>query len=154
MFGLVPFGARKNLTAHQDDGFNRLFDLMSEPFFSDFMTPTANWGSNSFKVDVKDTGNGYELHADLPGMKKEDINLSYENNYLTISAEQSVNNDEKDDKDNYIRRERHYGSVSRSFYIDNIDESKISAEFKDGVLKVTLPKAAVEVQQVKQIPIK
>ena len=153
MFGLVPFGARKNLTAHRDDGFGHLFDIMSEPFFSDFMAPTANWGNGSFKVDVKDTGNGYELHADLPGLKKEDIKLSYENNYLTIAAEQNDAKDEKDDDGNYIRRERHYGSMSRSFYIDNIDENKISAEFKDGVLKVDLPKAADEVQQAKQIAI-
>ena len=153
MFGLVPFGARKNLPAHREDGFGGLFDIFNEPFFNDFMTP-ANWGSGSFKVDVKDNGQGYELTADLPGLKKEDISLSYDNSYLTISAQKNDANDEKDDKGNYIRRERHCGSMSRSFYIDNIDESKIAAEFKDGVLKIDLPKAAVEVQQAKQIPIK
>jgi len=153
MFGLVPFGARKNLPSHQEDGFRSLFDIMSEPFFSDFMTP-ANWGSGSFKVDVREKDGGYELIADLPGLKKEDISLSYENSYLTIAARQNGATDEKDDKGDYIRRERHYGSMSRSFYIDNIDENKIAAEFKDGVLTVDLPKAAVEVQKSKQISIK
>ena len=152
MFGLVPFGSRRNLPARHEDGFHNLFDIFNEPFFNDFMAP-ANWGSSSFKVDVRDTGSGYELTADLPGMKKEDIALSYENSYLTISAQKNDSKDEKDDKGNYIRRERHYGTMSRSFYIDNIDETKVTAEFNDGVLKVELPKAAVEAQQAKQIPI-
>ena len=62
--------------------------------------------------------------------------------YLTIATTREENKDEKDDKDSYIRRERSVGSTSRSFYIDDVDEGKVSAEFKDGVLKVTLPKAA------------
>ncbi|MBR2214385.1 MAG: Hsp20/alpha crystallin family protein [Selenomonadaceae bacterium] len=152
MFGLVPFGGRRNLPARNEHGFGGLFDIFNEPFFNDFMTP-ANWGSGSFKVDVKEKNGGYELMADLPGMKKEDISLSYENGYLTIAAQKNESQDEKDDKGNYIRRERHYGTMSRSFYIDGLDESKVKAEFKDGVLKVDLPKAAVEVQQAKQIPI-
>jgi len=153
MFGLVPFGQRKNL-ARKDDGFQSLFDVFNEPFFhDDFFAPMAGWGG-SFKVDVKDNGSAYELTADLPGMKKEDIHLSYENSYLTISAQQKTEKDEKDTQGNYIRRERGMGSMSRSFYIDNIDENKIAAEFKDGVLTVDLPKAAVEVQKSKQISIK
>ena len=85
-------------------------------------------------------------------MKKEDIKLNYENSYLTIAAEKNEEKDEKDDKGNYIRRERSTGSVSRSFYIDNIDETKVKAEFKDGILKVSMPKAA-EVSHTKQIAI-
>ena len=91
-------------------------------------------------MDVKETDGAYELTAELPGMKKENISLSYENSYLTIEAKKEEQKDEKDDGGNYIRRERSTGSVSRSFYIDGIDESKVSAEFKDGVLKIDLPK--------------
>ena len=105
------------------------------------------------KVDVRDLGDAFELTADLPGLKKEDIKLGYENNYLTISAEGQESKDDKDEKGSYIRRERHYGSMSRSFYIDGIDETKVSAEFKDGVLHVNLPKAQVT-QAAKQIEIK
>lgn len=152
MFGLVPFTHRKNL-ARRDDGFHSLFDLMSEPFFHDFMAP-ANWGNHTFKVDVKETDKAYELTADFPGMKKEDISLSYENSYLTIAAQQNEEKNEQDEKGNYIRRERHSGSMSRSFYIDGIDESKVTAEYKDGVLKVDLPKASAEVQKSTQIEIK
>lgn len=152
MFGLVPFGSRKSL-AKNEDGFRSLFDLFNEPFFNDGFPTLNNWGASSFKVDVKDNGTAYELTADLPGMKKEDIALHYENNYLTISAGKNETQETKDDQGNYIRRERVSGSMSRSFYIDNIDEAKVTAEFKDGVLRVDLPKAA-EVQHAKRIEIK
>ena len=104
------------------------------------------------KVDVKDSGDHYELAADLPGVTKEDINLRYENGYLTITAVHNESKDEKDNNGNYIRRERHTGEVSRSFYIDGIDDANIHAEFKDGVLQVSLPKAA-DAPERKQIEI-
>ena len=152
MFGLVPFGSRHDL-ARKEDAFGRLFDMMREPFFNEDFAPFKDWGNGSFKVDVKDNGSSFELTADLPGVKKEDIALSYENNYLTISANQDETKEEKDDKGNYIRRERRTGSVSRSFYIDNIDEAKVDAEFKDGVLRINMPKLT-QAAQPKQISIK
>ena len=154
MFGLVPFVSKKNLSKG-NDGFHSLFDIFDEPFFNNFMAPSNFTAMNgSFKVDVKDKGNAYELVADFPGIKKENISLNYENNYLTISAKTEDNKDEQDDNGNYIRRERHVGSISRSFYIDNIDESKIEAEFKDGILKIDLPKVAEEAPKSTQIQIK
>ena len=150
MFGLVPFNS-KSLQS-RDDSFGSLFDIFNEPFFNDFPMTTSTAGK--FKVDVKDSGKNYELTAELPGMSKENISLDYTNNYLTISAQRNEEKNESDEKGNYIRRERHFGNMSRSFYIDNIDEKKISAEFKDGILKVDLPKVTEQVQQVKQIPIK
>ena len=143
MLSLVPFVTKRNLS-NANTGFQSLFDVFNEPFFNDFVSSPANLNCSGFKVDVKDNGNAYELIADFPGMKKENISLDYENNYLTISAKTEDNKDEQDDKGNYIRRERHVGSMSRSFYIDNIDETKISAEFKDGTLKVDLPKIVEE----------
>lgn len=152
MFGLVPFGSRNDL-AKKEDGFDRLFDVFNEPFFSGNWAPFAGWNAGSFKVDVKDNGESYELTADLPGMKKEDISLHYENNYLTIEAKKDDAKEEKDDKGNYIRRERSVGSVTRSFYIDHIDEAKVTAEFKDGVLHIAMPKLA-EAARPKEITIK
>lgn len=152
MFGLVPFGSRKSL-AKNEDGFRSLFDLFNEPFFNDSFPSLNHFGTTSFKVDVKDKGDAYELTADLPGMKKEDITLHYENNYLTISAGKDETHEEKDEKGSYIRRERSFGSMSRSFYIDNIDEGKVSAEFKDGVLRIDMPKAT-ETKHEKRIEIK
>lgn len=147
MFGLVPFKNNKTMT---NDGFQSLFDVFNEPFFNDFPMTSASAGK--FKVDVKDKGTNYELTAELPGLKKEEISLGYNNGYLTISAQRKE--EQNEEKENYLRRERHFGSMSRSFYIDDIDELKITAEFADGILKVEMPKATSKVQQVKQIPIK
>lgn len=153
MFGLVPFGARKDL-ARSESPFTQLFDMFNEPFFHGAMAPFASdWNAQSFRVDVEDKGDAYELTADLPGVAKDAIGLRYENSYLTIEAKKDEKKDEKDDKGNFIRRERSVGSVSRSFYIDNIDESKITAEFKDGVLKVGLPKQT-KTETVRRIEIK
>lgn len=143
MFGLVPF-SNKNLAARDD--FQKFFDIFNEPFFSDFHS------TGKFKVDVKDKGNDYELTAELPGLKKDEIALNYSNGYLTISAQR--NEEKNQQNDNYLRRERHFGSMSRSFYIDDVDESKISAEFSDGILKVDLPKVVAQTPQTKNIPIK
>lgn len=153
MFGLVPFGSRRGL-ARSEGGFDRLLDVFNEPFFANGFAPFEGWSASAFKVDVKDKGSSYELAAELPGMKKEDIALRYENNYLTIEAKKEEAKEEKNDDKNYIRRERSVGSVSRSFYIDGIDENKVSAEFKDGILRVDLPKAAEGIQAAKQIDIK
>ena len=125
--------------------FNRLWDAFDAPF--------AAAGAGGFKVDVKDNGDAYELTADLPGMKQEDISLNYENDYLTLSAKREDKVDEKDDNGNYIRRERSYGKMERSFYITGIDKEHAKAEFKDGVLKVALPKLQVRADVSHQIPI-
>ncbi|MCR5438588.1 MAG: Hsp20/alpha crystallin family protein [Selenomonas sp.] len=154
MFGLVPFGARNNL-AKSSERPQSIWDVFDEPFFKDDFFPAMDrWnGAGGMRVDVKDNGNSYELTADLPGMAKEDIHLSYQNSYLTISAQKDESKEEKDEAGNYIRRERRSGSMSRSFYIDNIDENRVTAEFKDGVLHVNMPKAA-EVQHSTEIEIK
>ena len=122
------------------------------PFLMRCVIPSSVTGASAFKVDVKEMDDHYELTADLPGMKKEDVALHYENGYLTVAASHSESKDEKDEAGSYIRRERHTGEVSRSFYIDGIDEANIHAEFKDGVLQVKLPKA-VGASSRKQIEI-
>lgn len=142
MFGLVPFA--KNSINKKDDGFGRLFDLFNEPFFNSAIAPmqtAAMSGFASFKVDVKNLGDTYELAAELPGVKK-DISLSYDNGYLTIQANTKDDKEEKADDGKYIRRERSCGAMSRSFYIDNIDDSQAKAEFNDGILTIKLPKLA------------
>ena len=148
MFGLVPFGSRKNL-AKNEDGFRSLFDLFNEPFFNDGFPALTNWGASSFKVDVKDMGTAYELTADLPGMKKEDIALHYENNYLTISAGKDETHEEKDEK-GYVIHERRSGRMSRAFNVEGIDKDGIRAAYQDGVLTLTLPKEQPEVKETKR----
>ena len=135
MFGLVPFVSRKALDS-TDNVFDRMMDMFDEPFMGGFHTA-------DFKVDVKDNGESYDLTAELPGFKKENIGLTYKDNYLTISAKNETTNDQKDDAGNYVRRERSQSSVSRSFYIDGIDEQKATADYRDGILSIHLPKTVV-----------
>nr|WP_317429800.1 Hsp20/alpha crystallin family protein [uncultured Mitsuokella sp.] len=132
MFGLVPFVSHNDLQ-REDNVFDRLMNVFDEPFMQDFHTP-------AFKVDVKDNKDSYDLMAELPGLKKENISLTYDNNYLTIATKTEQSDDKKDEKGNYVRRERSQSSMSRSFYIDNIDETKCTADYKDGVLTVHMPK--------------
>ena len=128
MFQLVPF--KHNLLAQDEKDFERLFDWINRPvrnFFSDIPT---------IKTDIQDKENDYELIAELPGINKEDIHLSYKNNYLTISAEIHQENDDK----KYLHRERILKDVSRTFYFDNVDYENISAKFDNGLLTINLPK--------------
>lgn len=97
--------------------------------------------SQVMKTDVHENEQGYEVDIDLPGFKKEEINLTLENGYLTVSAAKSLDNEKKNIKGKVIRQERYTGSMQRSFYVgDEITETDIKAKFEDGVLKLTVPK--------------
>ena len=134
MFGLVPFFDH-NVAKHEDSPVTDLFNVFDEPFFQGFHTPT-------FKVDVKENADSYDLSAELPGLKKENISLTYDNHHLTIATKNEKSEDQKDDQGNFVRRERSQSSMSRSFYIDGIDESKCTASYADGILSVHMPKLA------------
>ena len=93
------------------------------------------------KTDIRDTDQGYELDIDMPGFKKEDIRAELKNGYLTIEAESSQENQEKDEKGRYIRRERYSGSCRRSFYVGKeVTQEDIRAKFDNGILRLTVPK--------------
>ena len=92
-------------------------------------------------TDVEDTAQGYVLTMDMPGVKKEDVKAQLKDGYLTIQATSGSHNEEKDQNGRYIRRERYYGSVSRSFYVgEDVTEEDIRAKFEDGTLKILIPK--------------
>ncbi len=109
-----------------------------DSIFDKFFNETMNFPASTMKVDIKDGDKAYLLEAEIPGVNKEQIKLDYQNNYLTISVEQQ--NELKEEKNNYIRRERYSNQMSRSFYIEDINHNAIKASYKDGVLKVSLPK--------------
>jgi len=94
---------------------------------------------NPMKTDIRETEKEYIVEAELPGVDKKDIKIDLKDDVLTISVEQSKEINEE--KENYIRRERQYGSYCRSFYVDNVDNEKVTAKYDNGVLFVTLPKA-------------
>ena len=103
---------------------------------------------NMMKTDVKETEKGYEVAVDLPGFKKDEIQLELNDGYLTISAEKGLDKEEKDKKDKYIRRERYAGSMSRTFYVgESITENDIHAKYENGILTLDVPK-----EEAKKVP--
>ena len=110
---------------------------------------------NIMKTDICEHDKGYELDVDLPGFKKDEINIELENGYLTISAAKGLDKDEQDKKGKYIRKERYAGAMQRSFYVgDAVTEEDIKAKFEDGILKLNIPKKdAKEVETKKTIAI-
>ncbi len=137
-----------------------LFDeMMDFPFEDDFFGKRnplyGKKAKNMMKTDVKEHENGYEVDIDLPGFKKDELNLDLTDGYLTISASKGLDKDEEDKKGKYIRKERYAGSMSRSFYVgDGIIEEDIKAKYENGILKLSIPKKeAKAVDQKKHIAI-
>ena len=115
-----------------DDVFDDMF-----PFTGNYTT--ANY--DLMKTDVKDAGDHYELEMEMPGVEKENIKAELKDGYLTVTAQQNTNKDEKDKEGKYIRKERYTGQFTRSFYIgDNITQEDIKGKFENGLLKLEVPK--------------
>lgn len=130
------------------DFFNDTFDeLFYDPFFSK--------SSSYMKTDIKEQDGHYLLDMELPGFKKEDIQLELKNGYLSIHAKRDTNNEEKDKEGNIIRQERFSGSCSRNFYVgEGVKQSDIKANFDNGELKILIPKIDhKEVEEKKVIAI-
>ena len=111
--------------------------------------------SHEMKTDVRETDSGYEVDIDLPGFKKDEINIQLDNGYLSISAAKGLDKDEQGKEGKYIRKERYAGSMSRSFYVGNaITQDDIKAKYESGILRLSVPKkAAEEIEGAKRIAI-
>jgi HSP20 family protein len=123
------------------DPFSDIDDL----FKGFFVRPVAFEGQPQMqiKMDVKENDGAYTVHADIPGVKKEDIHVTIEGNQVSISAEVKKEKEEKQG-DKVLRSERYYGKVARSFTLaQDVDEATAQAKYADGVLELTLPKKAV-----------
>ena len=130
----------------------RNFDLFDDLFDDNFFNKKEK---NLMKTDIKEKKDKYIIEMDLPGFEKENIKLELNNGYLTISGKQENKIDEEEEK--YVHKERFYGECTRSFYVgDNIKEEDIDAEFKNGTLKIDIPKKEEqkEISETKQIEIK
>ena len=130
MFELTPFDHRDRLSFYHPF---RDLDKLEEDFF-------VNNLSGGFRTEIKESCDTYLLEAELPGFQKDDIAIDIKGDYLTITAEHSSETEEKREKDNYVRRERSYGSFSRGFDISNVKADDISASYENGVLKLIMPK--------------
>lgn len=131
-------------------------------FFEDFDSPFfgGDWSVKPFnssvftpRVDVTEDNENLYVHAEIPGVEKKDIKINVTGDVLTLSGEKKT--EQRDEKKNYYRIERNYGSFSRSFTLPaEIKVDKISAEYNDGVLNITLPKTEEAKVVEKQIEIK
>ena len=126
-------------------GENLFDDWMDFPKWNEFGNIDkklyGKHAANVMKTDVHEHDDSYEVVIDLPGFKKDELDLSLENGYLTVSASKGLDKDEKNDKGKIIRQERYAGSMQRSFYVgSNITHEDVKAKFEDGVLRLTVPK--------------
>ena len=142
MFELIPFERRMA----SFDPFRMMAD-MERSFFSQPASSTVS----AFRTDVSDEGDAFKLEAELPGFKKEDISIDIKDERLTISAERKLENEEQ--KTNFVKRERFYGSYKRSFGLESINSEAIEASYVDGVLSLRLPKQAPVIPESRRIEI-
>lgn len=145
MFNLIP----------RSRGNNRMVEKSEDPFdalWDSFFNNVMDRSELSFRTDVKEEVDKYVIDAELPGMTKDDIKVEMEDNYLTITA----NNEHYEEKETegYIRKERREGSYCRNFYIENVKEDNIEAEYNNGILEITLPKKEKTAVKKKTIDIK
>lgn len=142
MFELTPFGYRR-VSAYNP--FREL-EEMSRSFWS---SPDLS----AFRTDIRKENENYVLEAELPGFKKEDISIDIDKDCLTISAERKSEEEDENKDNGFIRRERYYGSYSRSFNIKGIDADSITASYADGVLTLTMPEKTPEIPAARRLEI-
>ena len=125
--------------------------IFFDDFFDDFQPPKKL--DKLMKCDIYEKENKYVIEMDVPGFKKEDINMELEDGYLKISVEKKSDEKETEDK-KYIRRERHsYTKCERQFYVGNVNEDEIKAKFSDGILEISVPKEEAKKDNKKIISI-
>lgn len=117
-------------------GFGRMMPQVSNELY-------GKHAKNLMKTDVRELDGSFELDVDLPGFKKDEVTVDLQDGYLTISAAKALDKDESDQKGKFLRQERYTGSMSRSFYVgDDVESTDICAKYEDGILKISVPKAA------------
>ena len=121
-----------------DDFFTDPFGMMVMPQRHDPLY--GKHSKNLMKTDVRENKDSYDVFVDLPGFKKDEVNVELNDGYLTISAAKGLDRDERDKKGRYIRQERYSGACSRSFYVGDVKPDEIKAGYEDGILRLEIPK--------------
>lgn len=132
MYSMTPYRHRREITR----------PLMNDRFFRSFFDMGDMVGAAGFRVDVREQDDAYILEAELPGVKPEDVNLTTEDDVLTIAAD--VNTEKQSDRNGYLYSERRTGHMERRFSLEGIRQEDITATSRDGILTVTLPKSQPE----------
>ena len=142
MFEIMPYGHRRVVAYNP---FREL-EEMSRSFWNDT-------NLNAFRTDITEKDGVYTLTAELPGFKKEDISIDIDKDCLTIAAERKDESEDEDKERNYVRRERFYGSYSRSLNVKGIDTEAINAYYADGILTLTMPSKTPETPPTRRLEI-
>lgn len=132
MFDLIPFDRRRR---RRGDLVERFFgkDLLTDFLANDF------FGMDSIiRADIKENEQEYIVEAEIPGINRDNIEVELRDNNLIITA--NYNEEINEEKENFIKKERKIGKASRNFYIENVNPEQVTAEYKNGILKITLPK--------------
>ncbi|RXZ82972.1 Hsp20/alpha crystallin family protein [Paenibacillaceae bacterium] len=146
MFNLVTLHKRN------DDLARQMLKQISAVFDQQQLAPLHSH-SNSFRTDIHEKDDVYLIEAELPGVRKDDINIELNGSSLVIRATRSRIDEPKDEQGKVIRRERSHGEFARRFYVKNIEEDGIRAKLEDGILQLTVPKKVKPAEQVKRIGI-
>jgi HSP20 family protein len=147
--GLVPSNRRDAIAVRKYDPWD--FGRVFENFFNDSFFPALSSFANPIKADIRENDNEYIIEAEIPGVEKDNIKMEVRDNVLTIGLEHKEETNEE--RGNYIRRERKYGSCSRSFGVENIKQDEIKAKYNNGILTVVLPKAEKVKENIRKIDI-
>lgn len=131
MFELTPLRGRRTPV----DSWLMPRDFMKDFFGNSFLEGMT---AMNIRTDIRETEQAYIVEAEMPGMKKEDICLDWKDDTLTIAA--TYAEEQQEEKENFLHRERRRGSFTRSFHIENVDEQALQAKYDNGILTVTLPK--------------
>ena len=146
MAGLVPFNRRKRALLSGNDDFSNMLD----DFFAEGFPMMRNLEADTFKIDVKDTGKTYEVTAEMPGIKKENLDIHLDEGRLKICVHQEEENEEENK--NYIHRERRVTSMERNIYLQDAASDDIKAKLEEGILHIAIPKKE-QVETTKRIEI-
>ena len=128
MYRITPYKRRNNLATRD------VFDL-----FDDFFNTPKSY-VRDFRIDVQDQNDKYLVEAEVPGLDKKDLNIKFENDYLTISINKEDEKVEEESENKYVHRERYEFKSERRIYLEDVDPTKLSAELKDGILSIELMK--------------
>ena len=126
-------------------------DRFEKAFWGNTNPLYGKHAKNMMKTDVREHENGYEVDIDLPGFKKDEIQVQLENGYLTVSASKGLDKDQQDKKGRYIRQERYAGAMQRSFYVgDAVTQEDIKAKYENGILSLSIPKKDAKAEEEKK----
>ncbi len=136
MFKLTPFNTSPRKRSDMMDFSDMIDDFFASPFRS--------LRHDTFKIDVEEEDNAYLVKADLPGVQREDIKVSYEDQVMNIEVKHDENKEEEDKEKNYIHRERRVCSMRRAIHLPDIDPDKIKAKLENGVLNIRAEKSEIQ----------